>query len=358
MESPPTSICLLRLSALGDVSHTVALLRALQRQWPQASITWVIGKLEYQLVKNIADVEFVVFDKSQGWGANRAVWRELKGRRFDVFLLAQAALRASVLSLGISARLRVGFDFRRARDFQWVFTNTKIASTKNQHVLDGLLEFAVAIGVESPDVQWDIPITDEDRAFAAESLGDTPTLVINACTSVRARNFRNWRADRYAAVADYAHKSYGLQIALTGGPNNIETEMASAIEQKTGAPVLNLVGKTSVAQLYAILAQSRLTIAPDTGPLHLANAAGVPVIGLYASSNPSRTGPYNARQWVVNEYPQALKKFMGKSVEQVRWGRRVRDPEALELIGFDQVIAMLDRVMRETTDPLDATDPA
>lgn len=114
--NPPASLCILRLSALGDVSHIVPIVRTIQQCWPQTRITWIIGKVEYALVGGIDGVEFIVCDKSQGLGAYRAVWQRLRGRRFDVLLMMQAALRASLLSLGIRATLKIGFDPRaRAR---------------------------------------------------------------------------------------------------------------------------------------------------------------------------------------------------------------------------------------------------
>ena len=348
MNNPPDSLCILRLSALGDVSHVIPIVRTLQTHWPETKLTWVVGKTEHALVEGIDGIEFVVFDKSQGWSANRKVWRQLRGRRFDVLLHMQAALRASVLSLGIRAHTTVGFDRRRARDFQWLFSNRKIAATNNQHVLDGFFEFLTAIGLNEKELRWGIPTDAEADEFAAAQLGVEPVLVINACTSSRLQNFRNWRAERYAAVANYAHKSYGLKVVLTGGPDDIERIMADSITERIDAPLVNLVGQTDIKQLYAVLSRARVAIAPDTGPLHLAAAAGTPVIGLYASSNPLRTGPYSCQRWVVNQYPAALQTYLGKSIEEVRWGQRVRDPNALDLIGFDQVIAMLDRVMRET----------
>ena len=343
--STPNSVCILRLSALGDVSHIVPVVRTIQAQWPSTKITWIIGKLEHALVENIEDIEFIVFDKSRGWAANTEVWKQLRGRRFDVLLHMQAALRASVLSSRIRAKVKVGFDRARARDGQWLFTNRKIEARPNQHVIDGFFGFLDAIGINEHVKRWDIPISEQDEEFARSRLGDKPTLVINACSSSRARNFRNWRAERYAAVIDYAQKSYGLNIVLTGGPTDIEREMADSIVDKASDDVTNLVGQTTISQLYAVLAAARVVVAPDTGPTHLASAAGTPVIGLYASSNPLRTGPYNSRQWVVNQYPAAVEKYLHKSVDDVRWGQRVRDPAALDLLGFDQVIAMLDKVM-------------
>ena len=317
----------------------------LQQCWPATEITWIIGKLEYALVKNLRGVEFIVFDKSRGWAAYSAIWRQLHGRRFEVLLHMQAALRASVLSLGIRAALRVGFDRVRARDFQYWFSDKKIAVHSHQHVLDGFFSFLDVLGVEEKVKQWPISIDAAARSYAAGLLGDAPTLVINPCSSRRARNFRNWRADAYAEVADYAYNHYGLRIAITGGPGFEERQMARAIADACQTDVINLVGVTTVQQLLAVLERARLVIAPDTGPTHIASALGTAVIGLYATSNPDRTGPYRHREWVVNRYPQALNFYRGKSVDEVRWGTRVRHPDAIDLIQVGDVTAMLERVM-------------
>jgi heptosyltransferase I len=76
----------------------------------------------------------------------------------------------------------------------------------------------------------------------------------------------------------------------------------------------------------------------------MATAAGTPVIGLYASSNPDRTGPYLSRDLSINMYPDAVERFMGKKVEDLRWGQRVRDPAAMGLIRLASVNQRIDRV--------------
>ncbi|HSE00477.1 MAG TPA: glycosyltransferase family 9 protein, partial [Burkholderiales bacterium] len=143
--APPESICVLRLSAIGDVCHTVPVVHALQRRWPAARITWVIGRMEASLVGDLPGVEFITYDKSGGLAAWRALRATLRHRRFDWLLHMQAALRASLVSLAISARTRLGFDRARARDFQWLFTNRKIEARPGEHVMDGLLGFAEAL---------------------------------------------------------------------------------------------------------------------------------------------------------------------------------------------------------------------
>ena len=347
LKSPPETLCILRLSAIGDVTHVLPIIRTLQKVWPTTQLCWIIGKTEASLVSDIKGVEFIVFDKAEGFKAYKKLRRQLAGRRFDVLLHMQAALRASIASLLVRADIKIGFDKPRARDFQHWFTDAGISGNPRVHVIDTFFQFLQTLGINDRDMRWDIPVAESDIAFARQAFGNKPTLVINPCTSVRANNWRNWGIDRYAAVVDYAAGNHGLNIVLTGGPAKQERAFGEAIAKKASAPVNNLIGKSSLKQLQAILGQARAVIAPDTGPAHMAAATGVPVIGLYASSNPLRTGPYSSLQWTVNKYPQALKKFNQQTVDNAAWGKRVRDAEVMDLIEVNDVTAMLDKVMQD-----------
>ena len=316
--------------------------RTLQQGLPDCQLTWIIGKGEYPLVEGLDGVEFIIFDKRAGWRAYRDLYRQLRGRRFDALLHMQAALRASLISLLIRAPLRIGFDRERADDAQWLFSNRKITTPPRQHVLDVFIGFAKALGVTEPVMRWDPPIpssTLEDMRARLPS--QRPLLSINPCTSVRARNYRNWHATHYAAVADYVSMELGYQVVLTGGPADNEKQMAQAILSHCQCSPVNLVGQTSIKELLAVLSLSELIIAPDTGPAHMGTAVSTPVIGLYVTSNPLRTGPYNDLDKVVNRYPDALQQAFGKTVDEVDWGRRVRDPSAIDLITVEDVIERL-----------------
>lgn len=350
LTAPPESLCILRLSALGDVTHVLPTLRTLQQHWPQCHITWVIGKTEATLVNDIAGVEFIVFDKSKGLKAYRALYEKMKNRRFDVLLHMQAALRSSLASLLIRADIRLGFDRARATNGQRLFTNARIAPQKRQHVLDGFLEFAIALGLEPAPLRWDIPIPSEAREAAERMLPGEPFLVINPCSSVRARNWRNWSVESYAAVIDHAFETHGLRTVLTGGPAANEKAYAEAIVTACRHTPINLVGRTTLKQMLAVLDKAAVVIAPDTGPAHMANALGKKVIGLYATSNPERTGPYCHRELTVNRYPEAIRMEYGKDVEDLRWGKRVRNPEAMLAIATEEVIERLTQVIGSNSD--------
>ncbi len=339
--SAPASICLLRTSAIGDVTHVVPLLRTLQQAWPQTALTWVIGKLERQLVGDLPGVEFISFDKAAGWAGMRAVHDALRGRRFDALLQMQVALRSNLLSLGIGADRRIGYDRARSKDLHGLVINERIPARRGEHVLDALGSFCEPLGLKQTSVRWDIPVPDEARAWAAEQLpGDTPTLLVSPSSS---HALRNWRAERYAAVIDHA-ANRGWRVMLVGGPSSAERAMADAVLAAARSPVADLTGKDTLKKLLALLGRASLLLTPDSGPMHMANAAGIRVLGLHAASNPDRSGPYSDRRWCVNRYDEAALKFLGRPASELAWGRRIEKSGVMDLIGVDDVVERFEAV--------------
>jgi heptosyltransferase I len=337
--SAPEDICVLRLSAIGDTCHALAVIRNLQDNWPAARITWVIGKTEATLMGDIRDIEFITFDKSEGFGSYLEVKRRLAGRRFDVALCMHASMRANLLCRTLPAAVRLGFDKARARDFQWLFTSQRIPAATGEHALEAMMGFARHIGAQPTELRWDIPVNDHDRAFADQYSGPR-TVVISPCSSQRSRNFRNWPVEHFVTVTQHLRDRLQANVVLTGGKSPLEEEYARIIAGQSG--VTNLVGRTSLTQLFALIDAADVVICPDSGPAHMATAAGTPVIGLYATSNPGRTGPYLSRDLCVNRYPDAVERYLGKAVTDLRWGQRVRHPDAMELITTSDVIGKID----------------
>lgn len=344
-QTPPESICVIRLSAIGDTCHALAVVRAIQDTWPETRITWIIGKTEATLMADIPDIEFIIFDKSKGLGAYEEIRSQFGEREFDIALCMHASMRANLLCRLVPAPIRLGFDFARARDFQWLFTNRRIAAVPRQHALDAMMGFARHIGIPERKLRWDIPLTTAQREFAAKyRVAGRPALLISPCSSQRSRNFRNWSAENYAAAANHARLKFDSTIILTGGDSVQELEYGRRISKLCDGKVHNLIGKTSLKELFALISASTAVLCPDSGPAHMATAAGTPVIGLYATSNPDRTGPYLSRDLTVNLYPDAVGRFLGRTVEEIRWGRRVRDPGAMGLIRLARVNQCIDRV--------------
>lgn len=334
----------MRLSALGDVCHALPVINTLRAAWPGTHFSWIIGKLEAQLIGDVPGIEFIPFDKSAGRPAYRELRRRLAGRRFDLLLHMQMSLRSSLASRAVHAPIRLGFDRRRARDFQWLFTNRRIPHAAREHVMDSFFGFARALGVTEQRLEWNIPVPERARARAREVIPDGESaLLLSPCANARPRNWRNWPFERYVPVADYAARKLGWRVIVTGGPSAAEKEAAQTIVSQSNAGAVNLQGKTSLKELLALIERARVVITPDSGPAHMATAVATPVIGLYATTNPDRAGPYLSQQWRIDRYPEAVRKYLHKSVDEVPWGTRVRNPQAMALIGADAVIATLAR---------------
>lgn len=334
--SKPAKICIIRLSAIGDVCNCIPALRALQKEWPEAKVTWIVGKIEHSIVRDIEGVNFIVFDKAHSLRETLRIYNILKDMRYDILLQMQASLRSSFLSLAVKATRKIGFDRGRSKDFQTLFSNEQIDSDERVHMVDTFLDFARKAGVRHAPPEWHLAT----RRMRTELDGLDVMLperfyVVSPCSS---KPIRNWSAERYAAVVRAIWARYGITCLVTGGNSQLELEYGEIIQQDCLEGVVNLAGKTTLRQLMALLEQARYVIAPDSGPAHMAAAVGVPVIGLYANTNPDRARSYNSKELVVNRYPEALVKYYDKGVDEVPWGTRVRVAGVMNLITVDDVM--------------------
>nr|WP_247741343.1 glycosyltransferase family 9 protein [Luteibacter sp. SG786] len=311
------------------------MVRTLQSQVPESRITWIVGKLERRLVGDLPGVEFVTFDKGAGRAGVKAVRDALAGRRFDALLHMQVALRSNLLSLAVKADRRIGYDRARSKDLHGLFVNERIPARSGEHVLDAMASFIEPLGLKQTEVRWDIPVPDEAHAWAAEQLpGDTPTLLVSPMSS---HTVRNWRVERYAALIDHA-MARGMRVALVGGPSAAERGLADAILAAVRQAPLDLTGKDTLKRFMALLARSAMILTPDSGPMHMANAAGVKVLGLHAASNPNRSGPYSDRRWCVDKYDEASRTFLGKPASEIPWGTKIEKPGVMDLVQVDEMI--------------------
>jgi heptosyltransferase I len=340
----PARVCILRLSAIGDTCHVVPIIRTLQHVWPATQLTWIIGKTEARLMELVDGVELITVDKRAGLSGLRNLRKQLRGRQYDVLLHMQLAIRASALAHAVNAPIKLGFDRARARELQWLFTNERIAARTREHVLDSFFGFLAALGIEERVLKWNVPLPADAISYAEGLIPDSqPTLVISPCSS---HSLRNWAVDRYAAVADYAVQRHGMRVILAGGPTPLEKETGGAVERLVKTQVVNQIGKDTLPQLLALLSRARALIAPDSGPVHMATMVGTPVIGLYAATNPARSGPYLSRQWCVDAYAEAAVRFCGKNPHELPWTRKIEVPGVMNLITVPHVTAKLDALLR------------
>lgn len=299
--APPGSVCIVMLSAIGDAVHVLPVVNALKRQWPTTRISWVIQPQAHRLVAGHRSVdEFLLFRRRRGlraWESYHELARALPERRFDLVLALQVYLKAGLVAALLPGRTKLGFDTARARDLNWLFTNERIAFHAQRHVQDQYFEFLDHLGVEAHPPIWDLPITDAERgeqqAFFAQL--ERPACAVVVGTS---KPEKNWDAERYARVLEALERDHGLQPLLVGGPSADERAIADRILALTRARPIDLLGD-DLRRLVWLIDGSALVISPDTGPLHIARALEVPVVGLYGYTNPKRTGPYRRFQELI-----------------------------------------------------------
>ena len=337
----PLSLCIIRLSAIGDVCHTLAVVQAIQRKYPDAEITWIIGKTEAMLMQDLPNIRLIPFDKKSGWKGIFTIWKQLSHKRFDFLLNMQTAFRASILSLGIKADKKMGFNKDRAREMQWLFTNQKVEQTTSPHVLDGQMMFAKAIGVTDLTPKWQLPIPTETVEKAKQWLDPMrKNVVISPCSS---KAEKDWLIERYADIANWLI-AQNINVILVGSPAKRELEMTACIQQ-LALDVQNLVGKTSLKELAALLKLADLVISPDTGSAHIASIQGTPVIGLYAIHNPRRTAPYNDQQNVISVYDEVVQTYYGKPWQALPWATKAKSKTGENLMARISVESVKQKVV-------------
>ncbi len=344
LDTPPKNICIVRLSALGDVTHAVPVLRAIQKNWPLTRVTWICATLVHPLLSVLDGVRFIVIDKKAGWRGYRQLRRQLAGERFDIMLQMQTSARANFTGACVKADIKLGWDKIRARDFHRFFMTHSIPETKYEHQVQGHLSFARTIGLDVPEPEWNFPVSEEAAGFISAIIpAGERVLLVSPCSSLQSRN---WSIDRYTAVANYAVKQHGMTVVLSGGGSELERSIGETIESSMDKQVINLIGKVTLPQLIALLNRADVVLTPDSGPMHLANAVGTAVIGLHASTWPLRSGPYNSQDLCVDKFAEAAQRFRGKSPRELRWGTRIRDEGVMNLIEIDEVIDRLNLAIK------------
>ncbi|HEX8521198.1 MAG TPA: lipopolysaccharide heptosyltransferase I [Tepidisphaeraceae bacterium] len=298
IKNPPQRILLIKPSAIGDVVHTLPVLKLLRRRWPAAQIAWLVtpacsGLLEDHPLLN----EVMLFDRKrfgQGWknpksllGLGSFAW-QLRQRKFDLVLDLQGLFRSGWLAWQSRAPVRVGFS--NARELAPLFYTHRInVGDPEQHAIDRYLKLIAAIGCETSPVEFDFNVTDADRAKVAQLIDDDhPYAVLLPGTNW---DTKRWPIKQFTALAWALKDRLNLDSVVAGGPQDV------ALGDQIGCQ--NLAGKTNLRELVALLERAALVIANDSGPMHIASALGRPLVTVFGPTNPVRTGPYRRMDSVV-----------------------------------------------------------
>ena len=299
MSHEPKNVCIVLLTGLGDVVHGLPIANALVDSGFAHTITWVAEPVPARVLQAHPSVHnLIVYHKKKGWAGVRELTRDLRGP-FDVTLNLNVYFKSVWPTVLSNAARRVGFDRRRSHEGVWLFSNEHLPPNPRAHTQDMFLEFLDVLGIARPPLEWRITFTDAERDAQKSWFSALPDRPVVALVPASANPKKDWLPDRYARVIDALVSDFRAQPVVVGGPSAREREIVEQIKAATDTkfPVeLN----DDVRRMMWLVAGSSLVIAPDTGPVHIARACTVPVIGLYGHTNPWRVGPYRLYQdlWV------------------------------------------------------------
>ncbi len=291
MGIPLERVCVVMLSTAGGAVWTLPVVNAIKRARAETHVTWIIQPAAAVLVDGHPAVdELILFDRARGLGAFVEVRRQLESRRFDVVLLLQTYLKASIVSSFVRAPVKLGFDRARARDLSWLFTNRTLAPHSAQHAQDQFLEFTAALGLAIGPAEWNLGPWADERPWQKDFFApmERPAVAMVVATS---KPEKDWLPERWADVSDALWHDFALEPVIVGGRSPRELHAEAVILERARHKPRSALG-SGLRKLVSILDGSVLAIAPDTGPLHIAVALEQPVISLMGCTNPKRTGPY------------------------------------------------------------------
>ncbi len=294
------NVLVVRLGALGDIVHAVPAAAALRAALPDARIDWLVEAKHRAFVDLVTVVDrIVVVGRSSIAGWTDAV-RQLRQVRYDVALDLQGLLKSAVLARASGAARVIGFSIwhlreKTARPFYSEAGPDDRASAG--HVIYKNLRLLRTIGVTDDRVSFPLAAVDSAAVGAVRStIGDRPFALINPGA---AWPNKQWPPDRFGEVAAFVREIRGLPSVVLWGPN--EEGLARAVVDASGGSA-RVAPATSIADLLALARQASLIVSGDTGPLHIAAAAGTPTVSIFGPTNPARNGPWSAADVVVSRY--------------------------------------------------------
>jgi heptosyltransferase-1 len=292
-------ILIIKLSSLGDIVHALPVLYFLKQAYPQAEIDWVTEEVGGSLLAGHPYLKRLLIYKRYGWPQNlrKGKWlellnelkqfkRSLQEEHYELVLDLQGLFKSGFIAWLSKGREKVGF--ANGREGSYLFLNKKYKANYDEHAVIRYLKLLAFAGIPVNFAQISFPLISAPLPFSL----DSPYVVINP---VARWSSKMWFKEKWIALATALIKM-GYRVVFTGAKG--DKDYIDTICQKVPL-ALNLAGKTSLKQLVSLYCQAYLTISVDTGTMHLAAAAGSPVIALFGPTAPWRTGPFGQGHRVI-----------------------------------------------------------
>jgi lipopolysaccharide heptosyltransferase I len=289
-------ICLIKPSALGDVVQALPVLSALRGRFPDATIAWVVNRSYADLLAGHPHLnEVIPFDRGRARPWSPAAWRSmrdlcesLRERRFDLVCDLQGLFRSGLMTWGTRARRRVGLGDAR-EGAHLVYSDVVAIPQENMSAVDRYWLVAEALGAGAAAKQFVLPLDAADRDWTDRQLSGLTGLRVAIHAGARWMTKR-WPEEHFIEIARRLHREFAADLVLVGGSE--EAEAAARIAAAAPGRCENLVGKTTLKQLAAVLDRVHLLFTNDSGPMHLAAALGTRVAAVFTCTSPERARPY------------------------------------------------------------------
>jgi lipopolysaccharide heptosyltransferase I len=303
-EYPARRIALIKPSALGDIVQSLPVLTALRRRYPAAHITWVVNRGYEPLLHGHPDLDTTLpFDR----GASRAGWlqaaslyyrflSQIRRQRFDLVVDLQGLFRSGLMAVASGAVRRVGLGSAR-EGAVWFYTDVvPVADFNALHAVDRYWLAAEALGAGDGPKCFRVPVPEAAHRWAVATLADYPRPWLALGVGSRWITKR-WPPAHFADLVQKAQRQFGGTAVFVGSRD--EAPLSQAVAAELAGPTCDLIGRTTLPQLAAVLRLSDVMLANDTGPLHLAAALGRPVVAPYTCTKVRLNGPYGGTAGAV-----------------------------------------------------------
>lgn len=292
------NILIIKPSSLGDIIHALPFLNALKTTYPDSMIDWVVSRnLKGILQDNPLINELVIFDKDAWTKVSNlpgtvseiaALKKRLKLKKYDAVVDLQGLLRSGLITFFTSAKSKIGF--AKAREGSRFFYSKKVTTEGSVHAVDRCLDIARAMGSDAIAVQFPLHVTPEALIRVREMLKQNADYILLA-PSARWET-KKWPVAHFASLASQIKQP--CVIAGSRGDLKLADELISLSVNKN---IINLCGKTNLAELAALIQGADAVVCNDSGPMHIAAALKVPLVALFGPTDPEKTGPYG---WQTN----------------------------------------------------------
>lgn len=302
-------ILIVKLGSIGDIVHTVPVLAAIRRAIPDAEIGWVAEKRSAEILRGnrLIDQLVEVDTRSLRGGkvvgelvtAVREQFRPLRRNKFDIAIDFQGLLKSAAIAKLSGAKMRFGFDKDSLREpASRLFLNHQVEIPRQIHVIRKNLTLAArALQIPVPDAEFEFPI-----ATSADHIAEAERIIAQSGNEFAILNpaggwlTKLWPAANYGELADLLWEKHGLRSVIATGPD--ETDLAAQVmnASRSGQTILT---QPSLKGFFELAKRAKIYVGGDTGPTHLAIAAGTSVVGIFGPTEWWRNGSTNPHDLCV-----------------------------------------------------------